>query len=251
VKQIVLAAVAVMALGSAAGAQGARSTEKRQVSYVDAWERANAPYKRALYATNLKQAAEGLRFLQDFRARWSGFRAAYDAAPPSPFKKDRRWAADLRDVTAWADSADREIRANRLKPAHDTLELIRIRWMEMRVRNRVPTFGDALTDFHEPMETIVTTLKGSAPEKLSAEALAILRKGLPDVQRTWAGIRRFRTPADEMSKARKARRKTMTDRFGAAVEAYTVAVRAGDRGAIFRNGQRIRPLYAPLYLQFG
>jgi hypothetical protein len=213
-----------------------------------AWQAANQPYKRALYATNQRDAGTARRNLAPLQAAWGKFRTAYQRKPPLPFRKDRAWSTDLAAISGWIETARRDVEAGRAPEAHDTLEMVRIRWMEMRSRAGIPTFGDHLTRFHGPMEVVVLTVKGKTPETLADSDMARLRKALPDLTTVWAAVR---NDAARGSGAQASARRAMTEKVWRIITELEAALKAGDRAAVLSAGSALRPAYAPLYLQFG
>jgi len=242
------AAVVALAVASSIPPAGATPSE-RPSDYRSTWQAASEPYKKALQATNQGKADEAMRDLHVFRARWDIFRANFQEKPPQAFAKDKAWKRDLLAVAAWAEQAERELAAGEPKKSHATLEKVRLRWMEMRSRQDVCTYGDHLTRFHDPMEAVVETVQGRTPETLTDRELNTLRKAAPELMRLWLPV--LDAPANGLPAARARTRAGMARQVGNLVASLDRAVRAGDKAAILESATKLRPAFAALYMQFG
>lgn len=227
---------------------GGPSTRLAQ-RFAASWEAANGPYKRALQATSLGRAEEGLRFLSAFRTAWQVFRAAYADSPPIPYARDSRWASDLAEVAAWIETAERQIRAGEVQEAHETLEQVRMRWLAVRERNGVDYFGDHLIRFHEPMEKVALAVKGKTPDMLTDAELGAIRAALPELKRLWRPI--AEAEATGLTPERAAERRRRIDALARIIQALDRAVAANDWAAILASGTKLKPAFVPLYMQFG
>lgn len=219
------------------------------VEWRAVWEAANAPYKRALFASNQGDAETARRYLALLEPAWARFRAVCASKRPEPFRTDTAWTSDLTAISRWIESARDEVASGKVHEAHDTLEQVRIRWMEMRTRAGIQTFGDHLTRFHEPMEVVVTTVKGRSPETFTDADMALLRETIPDLKAVWTSVRSYRS--DRLSPAQLEARRNLTEKVWAVIGEMDAALRSGDRAAVLKAGSALRPAYVALYMRFG
>lgn len=216
--------------------------------YRAAWAAANVPYKQALQASSLGHSGPARQALSEFRGKWTRFRDIY-AAPPSPFAGDGRWTTDLSAVSGWIGQANRELAAGQSHAAHETLERVRLRWLAMRERHGVVTFGDLLTRFHEPMEKIALTAKGKTAATISTSDLDTVRQTMPDLKRLWAPISAAK--ASGMAPTALAARQRLILSEANAISLLERALRTDDLVGIVEAANRLKPSFAKLYMQFG
>lgn len=214
------------------------------------WEEANAPYKRALQATSIGNGMEGQAFLAHFRRAWDAFQAMFADNPPPPFARDaKRWHADLHDIGALVDTADRHLAVGQTHEAHETLEQVRLRWLALRARYGVETFGDHLTRFHDPMERVALAVKGKTAQTIAEKDIATVREAVPDLRRLLAPIEKAKPEGLTAEGARE--RRQYVAALAQAVTALEQALASGDKSAIVAAGASIKPLFARLYMGFG
>ncbi len=213
------------------------------------WESANAPYKLALLATSLGDGFNGQQRLAEFAGAWKAFRAALEQAPPPPFDTDARWHDDLRQVSAWAEDAGKQIGAGQLHEAHETLEQVRGRWAEMRRRNGLRWLGDGLTLFHDPMEKTVLALKEKTPATIAPQDLQVVRDALPELRKHLADVRTADlsglAPADAVSA------RQLIGALAETVDALAGSLQSGEVDKTLDAGRRLKPAFARLYLKHG
>ena len=216
---------------------------------LSAWDTANASYKQALQASSLHRTDDAKKHLATFRALWASFAAEFAASAPPPFAKDRRWRRDVEAVTDWIRSAGVELEAGEDTAAHETLENVRLRWLEVRSRHRMTTFGDHLVRYHEPMEAVTLTVKGKDADGLTDRDVAKLRRTLPALVRLWQAVER--ADRAEAAETRSGPKRSMVAAEGAAIQGLRNAVRSGDRADMVRFGAALKPAFAKLYMAFG
>lgn len=144
-----LPAVLVLA-ATLAAAPGAFAAD----ALTDAMQAAYAPYRAVLYRTNNKAQAESEQTMAQTRQAWADIVARFARQPPAPYDRDPAVAATLAEVAAVYEAAAKQIAANQLVPAHDTLEKARELMAELRRRNGVVVFSDHMNAYHAQMEHV-------------------------------------------------------------------------------------------------
>jgi hypothetical protein len=129
---------------------------------TDAMLAAYVPYRAALFRTNSAAQAESERALADAQRAWQVVQQRFAAAPPVPYAGDAGFAATLQQVATVYTEADRLVRAGQLPQAHDALEQVRDLLADLRQRNGVVVFSDAMNDYHAEMEHVL----GEGPKAL-------------------------------------------------------------------------------------
>jgi cystathionine beta-lyase/cystathionine gamma-synthase len=122
---------------------------------TDAMQAAYAPYRAALFRTNGKSQEEAAKALDQAQQAWQALRRQVGATPPPPYDRDARFEDTLAQVGAAYERAAAEVRANRLSAAHETLEAVRELLAELRQRNNVVVFSDAMNAYHAKMELLL------------------------------------------------------------------------------------------------
>jgi|GEM_PF-880769 len=166
---------------------------------------------------------------------------------------DDRSAADLEAVAGSIARASTLVEGDgELHDAHQVLEEIRLRTLELRRRNGLPYFLDRLTEYHEPMEGIV--LAAAAADD---DAVARIEELLPRARTLWRAAeehafdnRVFHLEPHELRR----RERTMAVTT-AALDALEAALQASDEGEsrtrALEAARAIKPPFARLVLLFG
>lgn len=144
-KPLLISLLLLALAGSAAGAD----------PITEAMQRANAPYRVALFKTNGKSQAEAAQAVAEARQGWSRVAADYGTAPSVPYAGDDRFSRTLSDVERVYARASEQVAANQLAAAHDTLEEVRDLVADLRRRNQVVTFSDHMNAYHAQMERLL------------------------------------------------------------------------------------------------
>lgn len=216
------------------------------------WEEANGYYKNALLATSMGNSMDGQTFLVRFRRAWDAFRVMHADNPPPPFSRDaKRWRADLYEIAAWIDAADKELAVGETHAAHETLEQVRLRWLSMRARYGIETFGDHLTRFHEPMEQVALAVKGKTAQTLEEADVAAIRAAVPELRRLLAPIQAWAAKPEGLAHGRAGIRQEKVAVLTRAVTALEQALASADRAAIVAAGASVKPVFTLLYIEFG
>ena len=113
---------------------------------------AYAPYRAALFRTNGKSQEEAIKAVDQAQQAWQALRRQVGAKPPAPYDRDAKFDDTLAQVSTVYERAAGEVRANQLSTAHETLEAVRDLMAELRHRNNVVVFSDAMNAYHAQME---------------------------------------------------------------------------------------------------
>lgn len=213
-------------------------------AFTDAMQAAYAPYRVALFRTNGGDVAASTQAVAQARQAWAGVRTHFGAAPPAPYDRDATVGATLAEVDAIYGRAADEVAAGRLTEAHDTLEAIRDRLADLRHRNQVAVFSDAMNAYHAQMEHLLQQgpawlgqPQGLARLTAAAGALEYLARRLEP-----------EAPAALKSDA------TFTGGLRAvqqSVQALMAALTEGDTAAARTALGQLKKPYSQLFLKFG
>jgi len=124
-------------------------------SVTDAMQAAYAPYRVALFRTNSNAQAESQQAIAQAQQSWTKLTEQYSGRPPAPYDRDQAFATSLSEVSKVYAQAAREVAANQLSAAHETLEKARDIMAEMRRRNAVVIFSDHMNAYHSEMENVL------------------------------------------------------------------------------------------------
>jgi len=211
---------------------------------TDAMQAAYAPYRAALFQTNMKKQAESEQAIEQARAAWRGVVARFAPTPPPPYSRDSGFSATLVRVSDILGKAAGEAREGRLAEAHETLEAVREQLAELRRRNDVVIYSDHVDAYHAEMEHLLrdaTALLGRPDGLLRIMAAAGTLEYL---------ARRLRVEAPP-ALAESPEFKALLEAVEASVAGLRDAVLRGDAEAVREALGRLKPPYARLFLKFG
>lgn len=154
-KQTVVAVLTTLGLSTATWAAD---------PFTEAMQEAYAPYRVALFKTNAKVQSEAQTAVTQALDVWSALRTRYASQAPAPYDRDPQFAPTLEKVDAVYRKAQSEVQANQLPAAHETLEEARDLMAELRKRNNVVVFSDAMNAYHAQMEHVL----GDGPAVLAS-----------------------------------------------------------------------------------
>ena len=124
-------------------------------SVTDAMQDAYVPYRVALFRTNSNAQAESQQAIAQAQQSWTKLIEQYSGKPPAPYDRDQAFTNSLYEVSKVYAQASREVAANQLNAAHETLEKARDIMAEMRRRNAVVIFSDHMNAYHSEMENVL------------------------------------------------------------------------------------------------
>lgn len=172
-----LAAFMLAALATACAWAADPVTEAMQAAY--------GPYRVALFKTNSNAQSEALAAIVEAQKSWAGLRERFAAQVAAPYDRDAQFADTLARVDAVYRKAWQEVDKQQLSAAHATLEEVRELLADLRKRNNVVVFSDAMNAYHAQMEhvlgdgpALLATPGAHAPLVASVGALVYLAQQL-------------------------------------------------------------------------
>jgi hypothetical protein len=234
-----LAALA-LGLGLAAMAAGAHAAD----AATDAMQAAYAPYRQALFATNTGKAEASAKTLGASRAQWDKVVQQFGATPPAPYDRDPAFSQTLEQVNAVYAKAGEQVQAGELSEAHETLEQVRHLLADLRQRNGVVVYSDAMNAYHAAMEQVL----GQGRQLLEEPKGELRLMAQLGVLQHLAQALQSQAPAAWRDDAE----------FNAARTAVTQSVArlhdallAGDKAAVQQALQGLKKPYAMLFVRWG
>jgi len=211
---------------------------------TEAMQKAYAPYRVALFRTNMNAQAESQQALTQAQQAWGQVAARFGAKPPAPYDRDPAFANSLAEVDKAYAQAAQEIAKNQLSSAHETLERVRDILSALRQRNQVIVYSDHMNAYHSEMEHVLT----HGP-KLLAEPNGLLQLSLQVGVLEYLA-RRLRTAAPA-EYANNPEFSGLVQAVEGSVAALKSAVLAQNPSAVKAALGKIKPTYSKLFLKFG
>lgn len=204
---------------------------------------AYAPYREALMQTNQKDKAASEQALQAFELRWAGLMKTYKTTPPPQYADDAKWSATIAAVDRTIAAAKVETAKGELVKAHHVLEDVRKQLGDLRSRNGVITFSDRMDAYHEKIEQIIGAKYGNFDAEgrgalcEDASVLAYLAKEIE------------RNPSEAI--ASDPAFKQAFAALKASIDVLQTAARSGDKAAIDKAIDALKPPYARMFVKYG
>jgi len=233
----------VLALAAVLGAGCARPDIRSGMARLD------GAYIPALSLTSEGDTARSKAALAVLSVEWHEFRRRHGRWA----KADTEWQPDLSRAETMIQRAVLLADADSLARAHDELEPVRTVMMKLRRRNGIDYFLDYLTEFHPPMEALVSAGKSRLPESLNPGALDSLKTEYALAASAWnrvesAGLDRWRYELNQQQRAEaEAHIKAESEALGRLGDAFA----ARDRAAVLKAAATLKPEFAALYKMFG
>lgn len=214
-------------------------------------------YIPPLFFTSAMAMTPSVNSMRDLKINWARFKAEYFTYKPD----FANWQTYFYDIDAAIAEADAIItNAAKLKnpallpPAHDSLEKVRMVMLDLRGRNGFPKFiTDKMTKYHEPMETIVLSVKGLAPAQITPELKEQLKLNLQHAWKTWSDVEKC--PVDQTAWMLTDMQMTQYSSYltmaRSALESFSRAMDADDAAGIIKYGVGIKAPFVEAYKTFG
>jgi len=211
---------------------------------TDAMLAAYAPYRAALFRTNSKAQAESEQAVARARQSWQSVVTQFASKPAPPYDRDAGFATTLEQVGAVYATAESQIRDKQLEAAHETLERVRDLLADLRGRNGVVVYSDAMNAYHAEMEHVLS----DGPKTIAApQGPMLLMAPLGRLEYLSARLR-SQAPTHVAQDAE----------FAALVQAVDGSVRSLRAATLTQDVQAIRQAigalkgpYSKLFLKFG
>jgi len=225
-----------------AGAQGTTNNFKQFQQDVN---KAYAIYRVALFQTNKKNQQKSLESTFSFQQQWLAITEKYSAAPPEVYATDPLWRPTLVNIGDITALSIREILAEKLSDAHETLEAIRDELGALRQRNQVITFSDYVNNYHEAMESLL--FLGLKPYDINDKGLLLIREELA-VLDYLADKMKENAPAEYLKKEKF--NKAMQGVFSS-LKNLRQAINAKNPDKVVKAINGLKPAYAKIFVKFG
>lgn len=210
-------------------------------------------YIPALVFTNLQRQRESEIAMERLKREWNGFNRKYFGLEIKYGLDitDKFWKEDFEKIDGLVASAEALVKEAKLEKAHEELEEIRLLLKGIRRRNGLNYFLDGMTEFHDAMEGIISTLRGK--DKLTEKDFVKLRDLFKEAQTGWAEVAKaepdpkvfgFDDEKIEAVNKRVRYEENMLANFAAALSSK-------DEDKIFQAAQDLKPNFVVLYKAFG
>jgi hypothetical protein len=212
-----------------------------------AFDRAYIP---ALSITNrVPQSVDTPRAMELMNAQWADFRQKY----MEPQGGDRQWSSDMAKINGFIIAANRVVGTGKdFVKAHEELEGVRLTFLEMRQRAKMPYYLDDLTRFHDPMEEMYLAAKGKSGGQLTDADVTLIKAAFPKAEKLWAVVLKSQAdPAFMLTSGQKEQQARLMATETHLLATLQQALAANDRASIAKAAQAIRQPFSQLYVSFG
>jgi len=210
----------------------------------------NALYKQALVGTNRPDARADTLLLtaNDALAAWLVVLDRFYESAPSVYAADANWQRDLATVTGYLEIARRLLASGRLIQAHRALGPVRSVLLDLRRRNGITHYGDALFEYHNVMEAACDPIIAD-PNSVTPASLPDIAGRVRDARAAWERVLDFGFNPVPESESEKHRELVAAE--SRALLQFEAAVTSGDLASIASAAQEVKAHYRALYLAFG
>lgn len=195
------------------------------------------------------QPEDAKRAMAALDAQWAGFKQQYTAAQGG----DPQWTSDMEKIDRSLVTASRIVDSGKdFAKARDELKGVRLTFLEMRQRLKMPYLLDDVVRFHDPMEAIHLTARGKTGEQLTDADVARITALFNDAEQRWAKVQS--ATVDSVFAPTAERRESLNKLMASetrALDALRQALAAGDREAIAKSAQGLRGPFTALHSSFG
>jgi len=212
--------------------------------------RLDKAYIPVLALASQENVGPAQRAMPRLRERWDDFDRRYRDA----FLSDPKWAAGFDRVDEAIARAELLIEeGDNLHQAHESLEIVRAVFFQLRRSNGVDYFLDYLTAFHDPMEAIVLAAKGKAPQDLRGADLKHMRARLEEAQSLWGLVEsaEFDPALFEFTPEQATWVQQQVASLSTALDELDRALAESGDGQIVEKAVALKPRFAQLYMFFG
>lgn len=204
------------------------------------WHAAMGPYYAALLASARGDGEGTLRQVILLESRWS--QVAREPSPTRPpWLQDDIAGTPLVDAIAGRIEAIRRVLPRDVASAHTDLEKIRMLLRDARVRHGSRTFDDAVTDYHEALERLISHTGHANEMALVADDLTTIQRDARRARVAWDGV----TSATDVA-ARSSNWKDLQAATAHALSSIDAAAARGDAPATQAAVQTLKARYYEL-----
>jgi len=169
-------------------------------------------------------------------------------------RHDADWNRDVSKISEHINAANELVKSGtNLNEAHEELEQVRMVLMAARERNHIDYFIDTLVRFHEPMETLVLSVKGKKPVELEDATIVSMRSELKTAEYLWEQVINspFKKDIFGFSQQQANALANLKQMESEALSSLEQALAGGDKATIIKAGMAIKPPFAKMYMMFG
>ena len=225
----------------------AESPRERLLSDMAELDRAYIP---VLALTSQEKEELSWQAMGTFERQWREFKSSHYEEHP----EDVSWKSDFDVVEAHISEARTRILSRLdLKTAHQELEPIRTILLKLRQRHGMEYFLDYLTEFHEPMETIVLLGKSKTPETMTPADVQRLRKLTLLAEQSWKAVinAAVDSPAFPLDAEKVEQIRPLIDLESKAIKRLKDLIESNDVAALPAAAVGLKPNFAKLFMSFG
>lgn len=195
------------------------------------------------------QPEDAKRAMKALDAQWVGFKQNYMAAQGG----DSQWPSDMAKIDRMMVAASGIVDSGQdLPKARDELKAVRLTFLAMRQRLKMPYLLDDVVRFHDPMEAIHLTARGKTGEQLTDADVARITALFSDAEQRWAKVQS--ATIDSVFAPTAERRESLIKLMASetsAMNALKQDLAAGDKEAIAKSAQGLRGPFTALHSSFG
>lgn len=166
---------------------------------------------------------------------------------------DAGWSRDIERIGQIIGRTEGLIAKSDLAAAHEALEEVRNILMKQRDARAIPYYVDGLNHYHEAMEELTAVTTGRSVDSLTSEDLKKLASLAPEARALWTQAQQapfdaaaYGLAAPRADELRKAMQGTL-----ASIDAVAQAVSAGDKAAVLKAVDGLKPAFTKAFLMFG
>jgi hypothetical protein len=215
---------------------------------TDAMVSFDKAYIPVLALTSQGKADAAAKAMTILKAQWSDWVKANAGA-----YTDAGWARDIERIGQIVSRTEGLIARSDLAGAHEALEEIRNILMAQRDARAIPYFVDGLNHYHTVMEELAEVTAGKNVDNLTSEDLKKLASLTPQARVLWtqAQLAPFDAAAYGFASAKAEElRRTMQGTL-ASIDAVDQAARSGDKAAVLKAVDGLKPAFTKAFLMFG
>lgn len=207
-------------------------------------------YIPALALTNQGEKEKSQKALKRLTKFWEEFTVHFYNYPNS----GKKWQSSINQITRSLAKANQDMQQGKdLKVIHNDLESIRTIFWHIRKRNDVNYFPDYLTAFHDPMETLVSIVKGKKPDSLTKSDIRNISGLLPKIEQLWHSV--MQAPVQEklfnLNNHQVDKIRHDENEVNKNILNLKKALQKKDKSDIINSTVQIKPYFVKIYLMFG
>jgi len=238
----------LLLLVAASGAFAQQSGGGSTTELVAGMVRFDKAYIPVLALSNQNKPDASLKAMAVLNAQWKSFASRFAALYP-----EADWKQGVDRTGAVLAAAEALLKKGDLPGAHAALEEVRDTWVHLRERRSIPYYLDYLNRYHESMEAVTGVTSGLTTASLGDAQIARVRSLLPEARQRWeaAVAAAFNAAAYGFSATGAESLRTAQQAVLQGIGLVEQALQKGDREAIIRTVEAMKPAFTKTFLMFG